>query len=65
MGEAMWKMDQPCFFDFFCSGHADGDFRLLGGLFSLYRFGGIVFAPHSDFFVSRLTGMDHCSKLVP
>jgi len=65
MGAPLWKMDHPCFFDFFCSGYAGADFRLHGGLFSLYRFGGNVFAPHSVFFVSRLTGMDRCNKLVP
>jgi len=65
MRVVLWKMGHPCFFDCFCSGHAVGDFRLLGGLFYLYRFGDTVFALHSGFFVSRLTGMDRCSKLVP
>ncbi|MFO7971164.1 MAG: hypothetical protein R6U40_05365 [Desulfobacterales bacterium] len=65
MRVVLWKMDHPCFFDFFRSGHAGGDFRLRCGLFYLYRFGDTVFALHSDFFVSRLTGMHRCSKLVP
>jgi len=65
MRAVLWKMDHPCFFDRFRSGHAGGDFRLRGGLFYLYRFGDTVFALHSDFSVSRLTGMDRCSKLVP
>ena len=58
-------MDHPCFFDYFRSGHAGGDFQLLGGLFYLSRFGDTVFALHCDFFVSQPTGIDHCSKLVP
>jgi len=58
-------MDHPCFFDFFRSDHTGGGFRLGGGLFYLSRFDDTVFVLHSDSFVSRLTGMDRCSKLVP
>ena len=57
--------DHPWFFHFLRSGHACDDFRLLGGLFYLCRFCGTVFVPCSDFFVSRLAGMDRYNKLVP
>jgi len=57
-------MDHPYFFVFFCSGHAGDDFQLRGELFFPYRFAGTVFVPHNVFFVSRLTGMDRCNKLV-
>ena len=65
MRVVLWKMDHPCFFDCFRSGHAGGDFQLRGGLFSLYRFDGTVFVPCGDFFVFHKLGMDHCSMLVP
>ena len=65
MRVVLWKMDHPCFFDFFRSGHTGGDFRLRGGLFYLCRFGDTVFALRSDFFVSRQSGTGRCSKLVP
>ena len=65
MRVALLKMDHPCFFDYFRAGHGGGDFRLRGEPFPLSRFGDTVFAPHGDFFVSRLTGMDGCSRFVP
>jgi len=61
----LWKMDHPCFFDYFHSVHAGGDSQPGGGPFSLFRFDGSVSELHGDFFVRRLIGMDRCSKLVP
>ena len=65
MRAVLWKVDHPCFFDCFRSGYAGGDFRLGGGLFYLYRFVGTDFELYGDFFVSRLSGMNRCSTLVP
>ena len=64
MWATLWKMDHPCFFDFFYSGHIGGDFRLRGGPFSLYRSRDTFFVLYGAIFVSRPSGIDHCSKLV-
>jgi hypothetical protein len=62
MPTALWKMDHPCFFDFFCSDHAGDGFRLHSGFFYLYRFADIFFELYSDSFFFQLTGMGHCSR---
>jgi hypothetical protein len=38
------------------------DFLRFGALFFLYRFVGIFFALHDDFFFFRLFGTDHHNK---
>lgn len=55
-------MHHPYFFDFFCSDHADGGFRLRSGLFFLLEFGDIVFGPLDGFCVCRQDGIHHSSK---
>ena len=62
MQAALWKLDHPCFFDFFCFRHACDDFRLCGGLFFLYRFDDTVFGLCSELLVSQRLGTHHCSK---
>lgn len=64
MRVVLWKMDHPCFFDCFRSGHVGGDFRLRDGLFYLYRFGDTVFGLQNDFFVFQRFGTGRCSRFV-
>ncbi|MFV9689900.1 MAG: hypothetical protein ACNY01_02905 [Desulfobacteria bacterium] len=58
-------MHHPCFFDLFCLNHASGGFQLHGGLFSLWRSGGIALGLCGDFFVFRRHGIHHNNRPVP
>jgi len=65
MGEALWKMYQPCFFDLFCLSHVGGGFQLHGGLFSLWWSGGIASGLHGDFGFFLRHGIHHNNRPVP
>jgi len=58
----VWKMYHPCFFGWLGSNRAGDDFLRFGALFCLYRFVGIFFALHDDFFFFRLFDTDHHNK---
>ncbi len=53
MRAALWKMDHPCFFDFFDSSRVYDDFQPYGGPFFLFRSADIFAEPRDDFYVGQ------------
>jgi hypothetical protein len=65
MPAVLLKMDHPCFYYFFDSSRVYDDFRLLGGLFFLFRSAYIFSGPRDAFFVCWRADKRHNSRPVP